>query len=75
MLVLFCVVKKTRMAELMQKATGFSINILREDQQALSTYYYNEKLHDYEKLELTTKSWLWLRDFAFGLLRPPFAEP
>jgi flavin reductase (DIM6/NTAB) family NADH-FMN oxidoreductase RutF len=39
MLVLFCVVKKTRMAELMQKATGFSINILREDQQALSTYF------------------------------------
>ena len=35
MLVLFCVVKKARMAELIQKATGFSINILREDQQAL----------------------------------------
>jgi flavin reductase (DIM6/NTAB) family NADH-FMN oxidoreductase RutF len=39
MLMLFCVDKKTKMAELIQQAKGFSINILREEQQALSTYF------------------------------------
>ena len=39
MLVLFCVVKRARMAELIQKATGFSINILREDQEEVSTAF------------------------------------
>ena len=39
MLVLFCVGKKARTAGLLQTAQGFSVNILREDQQALSTYF------------------------------------
>jgi flavin reductase (DIM6/NTAB) family NADH-FMN oxidoreductase RutF len=39
MLVLFCAGKHAKMAEFMQKAKGFSINMLREDQQALSTYF------------------------------------
>jgi flavin reductase (DIM6/NTAB) family NADH-FMN oxidoreductase RutF len=36
---LFCVGKKTKMAEFIRRAEGFSVNILREDQQALSTYF------------------------------------
>lgn len=39
MLVLFCVDKRAKMAEFMQKARGFSINFLRDDQHALSTYF------------------------------------
>ncbi|HEY4613756.1 MAG TPA: flavin reductase family protein [Bacteroidota bacterium] len=39
MLILFCVDKRARMAELMKRAQGFSINVLRDDQQALSTYF------------------------------------
>jgi flavin reductase (DIM6/NTAB) family NADH-FMN oxidoreductase RutF len=39
MLVLFCVGKHAKMAEFIQKSEGFSINMLREDQQALSTYF------------------------------------
>ncbi|MBI3005160.1 MAG: flavin reductase family protein [Ignavibacteriales bacterium] len=39
MLVLFCVDKRAKMSEFMQLANGFSINFLRDDQQALSTYF------------------------------------
>ncbi|HXG38731.1 MAG TPA: flavin reductase family protein [Bacteroidota bacterium] len=39
MLILFCVAKKAKMAELMKQAQGFSVNILRDEQQALSTYF------------------------------------
>lgn len=38
-LMLFCVDKRAKMAEFLQRAKGFSINFLREDQQALSTYF------------------------------------
>lgn len=39
MLVLFCPSKKARLAQLLDKITGFTVNILREDQEALSTYF------------------------------------
>lgn len=39
MLVLVCVSKQARLAGLLERATGFSINILRDDQQALSTFF------------------------------------
>lgn len=39
MLVLFCVGKQTRMADYIQSAHEFSVNFLREDQQALSTFF------------------------------------
>ncbi len=39
LLVLVCVGEQTRMAETLEGASVFSINILREDQQALSTYF------------------------------------
>jgi len=39
MLVMFCPAKKTRLAERLGSLTGFSINILRHEQQALSTYF------------------------------------
>lgn len=39
MLVMFCPGKKTRFAEHLGSLTAFSINILREEQQALSTYF------------------------------------
>lgn len=39
MLVLACVGKQARMASLLERANGFSINILRDDQQALSTFF------------------------------------
>ncbi len=38
-LVLVCIGKQARMANLLEACWGFSINILREDQQALSTYF------------------------------------
>jgi flavin reductase (DIM6/NTAB) family NADH-FMN oxidoreductase RutF len=38
-LVLVCVAKKARMAEFVRQAGGFSVNILREEQEALSTYF------------------------------------
>ncbi len=38
-LVLFCVGKATRTGQLIHSASGFSVNILRHDQQALSTYF------------------------------------
>jgi flavin reductase (DIM6/NTAB) family NADH-FMN oxidoreductase RutF len=39
MLVLFCVAKRAKLADFMREAKGFSINILRDEQQALSTYF------------------------------------
>jgi flavin reductase (DIM6/NTAB) family NADH-FMN oxidoreductase RutF len=39
MLVLFCPGKKAHMAQSLDSMTGFSVNILRDDQQALSTYF------------------------------------
>lgn len=39
MLVMFCPGKRTRFAEHLGALTAFSINILREEQQALSTYF------------------------------------
>ena len=38
-LVLFCVDKRAKMAELIGHATGFSVNILRDEQEVLSTYF------------------------------------
>jgi flavin reductase (DIM6/NTAB) family NADH-FMN oxidoreductase RutF len=39
MLVLFCPGKKTRFAQSLADLSGFTINFLRDDQQALSTYF------------------------------------
>ncbi|MCI0706216.1 MAG: flavin reductase family protein [Ignavibacteriae bacterium] len=39
MLILFCVDKRAKMTEFLKHTEGFSINFLREDQQALSTYF------------------------------------
>ncbi len=39
MLMLLCLDKRTKMADFMKRAEGFSVNILREEQQALSTYF------------------------------------
>ncbi len=39
MLVLFCPGKKTKFAQHVASLTGFTINFLRHDQQALSTYF------------------------------------
>jgi flavin reductase (DIM6/NTAB) family NADH-FMN oxidoreductase RutF len=39
MLVMFCPGKKTRLAERLRGLSGFSINVLRHEQQALSTYF------------------------------------
>lgn len=39
MLILFCPAKRARIAELLPRITGFSINFLRDEQQALSTYF------------------------------------
>ncbi len=38
-LVLFCIGRHTKMGEAIQGATGFSVNILRQEQQDLSTYF------------------------------------
>jgi flavin reductase (DIM6/NTAB) family NADH-FMN oxidoreductase RutF len=38
-LVLFCVGKATKTGQVIHSASGFSVNILRHDQQALSTYF------------------------------------
>ena len=38
-LLLFCPAKTTKTGQLIHRATGFSVNILREDQQALSTFF------------------------------------
>ncbi len=39
MLVLFCPAKRARFSQLVPRASGFSINFLREEQEALSTYF------------------------------------
>ncbi len=39
MLILLCVDKRAKMVELLKRAQGFSINFLRDEQQALSTYF------------------------------------
>lgn len=39
LLLLVCVGKKAQMAEFLVSERGFTVNILREDQQALSTYF------------------------------------
>jgi 3-hydroxy-9,10-secoandrosta-1,3,5(10)-triene-9,17-dione monooxygenase reductase component len=39
MLVLFCPGKQTRIAQHIERLAGFTINILRHEQQALSTYF------------------------------------
>lgn len=39
MLLLFCPGKKTRFAQYMTALAGFTVNILRQEQQALSTYF------------------------------------
>ncbi|HWP82847.1 MAG TPA: flavin reductase family protein [Bacteroidota bacterium] len=39
LLLLFCVDKRAKMWDFLKRASGFSISILREDQQALSTYF------------------------------------
>lgn len=39
MLVMFCPGKKTKVAHRLTSLAGFSVNILRHDQQALSTYF------------------------------------
>lgn len=39
MLVLFCVAKRARFSAVIARAKNFSINILREEQQSLSTYF------------------------------------
>jgi len=38
-LLLFCPAKSTKTGQLIHRASGFSVNILREDQQALSTFF------------------------------------
>lgn len=38
-LMLVCVDKRAKMAEFMQQTKGFSVNFLRDEQQALSTYF------------------------------------
>ncbi len=38
-LLLFCPAKTTKTGQLIHRATAFSVNILREDQQALSTFF------------------------------------
>jgi len=38
-LVLFCVAKKAHLGHDIQRATGFSVNVLRQEQQNLSTYF------------------------------------
>ena len=38
-LVLFCVAKKAHLGQHIQRCTGFSVNILRQEQMHLSTYF------------------------------------
>ncbi|HUE09523.1 MAG TPA: flavin reductase family protein [Steroidobacteraceae bacterium] len=38
-LVLFCPAKRARFSQLLPRASGFSINFLRDEQEALSTYF------------------------------------
>ena len=39
LLVLFCPAKKARFSQLLPRATEFSVNFLRDEQEALSTYF------------------------------------
>jgi len=39
LLVLFCPAKRARFSQLLPRAAGFSINFLRDEQEALSTYF------------------------------------
>ena len=39
LLVLFCPAKRARFSQLLPRASGFSINFLRDEQEALSTYF------------------------------------
>src|SRR5271155_5513332 len=38
-LVLFCLAKRARFSKLLPRAAGFSVNFLRDEQEALSTYF------------------------------------
>ena len=38
-LVLFCVAKKAHLGQVIHRADGFSVNVLRQEQQNLSTYF------------------------------------
>jgi flavin reductase len=38
-LVLFCPAKRARFSQLLPRASGFSVNFLRDEQEALSTYF------------------------------------
>ena len=38
-LVLFCVAKKAHLGQIIHRASGFSVNVLRQEQQNLSTYF------------------------------------
>src|ERR1700691_2423108 len=38
-LVLFCPAKRARFSQLLPRSSGFSINFLRDEQEALSTYF------------------------------------
>jgi flavin reductase (DIM6/NTAB) family NADH-FMN oxidoreductase RutF len=44
-LVLFCVGKSTKTGQLIHKAGGFAVNILRQEQQDLSTYFAGGWMH------------------------------
>jgi flavin reductase (DIM6/NTAB) family NADH-FMN oxidoreductase RutF len=48
-LVLFCVTKRARMAALIQKAPGFAINILANDQQEVSRQFAGTNKDDLER--------------------------
>ncbi|MGO9718112.1 MAG: flavin reductase family protein [Steroidobacteraceae bacterium] len=39
LLVLFCPAKRARFSQLLPRASGFSVNFLRDEQEALSTYF------------------------------------
>jgi len=39
LLVLFCPAKRARFSQLLPRATGYSVNFLRDEQEALSTYF------------------------------------
>jgi flavin reductase (DIM6/NTAB) family NADH-FMN oxidoreductase RutF len=43
-LVVFCLAKRARMVDELKRANGFSINLLREDQQPLSDYFAGRRI-------------------------------
>src|SRR5262245_45792681 len=55
-LVLFCVGRETRMGQLIESASGFSVNILHQDQQHLSTYFAGKWKED-EPPPFTFETW------------------